>query len=167
MKGVYTAMFAALMLCSCIIPACGDVIPEGYHDVTRDVVITNLSEYPDLVLIGYITGPMIVTYEAYRIEENVPLHAGYKFNQLRLFAMLRSVFEDAGGLDRIDMHKIAQTFESLIMVSFDDTAPDSSPIQAERYYYRITASTDSSVTLTLYQRVLSYNNGQPDKIIAY
>jgi hypothetical protein len=167
MKQVYMLMLIVLIGCGCVAPLWGDVLPDGHHSVFRDVVITNLSEYPELVLIGYITGPVIETYEAYQIEENVPLYVGYKFNQLRLFAMHRSVLDGAGGLDRIDMQKIAQVFPSIDMMSFYDTVPDSNPLNAERYYYRITAFTDTGVTLALYQRVLSYNNGQPDNVIAY
>jgi hypothetical protein len=167
MKHVYILTTIVLIVCGCVVPLWGDVLPDGHHSVFRAVIITNLSEHPEFVLIGYITGPMIATYEAYQIEENVPLYAGYKFNQLRLFAMPRSVFDEAGGLGQIDMQKIAQTFPSITMMSFYDTVPDSSPLNAERYSYRITASTDTGVTLTLYQRVLSYNNGRPDKVIAY
>ncbi len=167
MKRLPTLMLIVFLICGCVIAVWGDALPEGYHSVSRDAVITNVSEYPDLVLIGYITGPMIATYEAYRIEEHVPLHAGYKFNQLRLFAMPRSVFEDGGGLERIDMQKIARTFESMTMVSFYDTVPDSNPINADHYYYRITDSMETGVILTLYQRVLGYNNGQPDNVITY
>ncbi len=168
MRHISQIIIAVFVICGCAVATWGDVLPDGHHSVSRDAVITNLSEYPELVLIGYITGPEFGTgCKAYRIEENVPLYVGYKFNQLRLFAMPKSVFEGAGGLDSINMQKIAQTFSSIEMASFYDTVPDSNPLNAERYYYRITAATEGSVTLTLYQRVLRYNDGQADTTITY
>jgi hypothetical protein len=168
MRQISRIIIAVFVICAAAVTTWGDVLPDGHHNVFRDAAITNLNEYPELALIGYITGPTLDTaYEAYRIEENVPLYAGYKFNQLRLFAMPTSVFEEAGGLDNIDMQKVAQTFPSIEMVSFYDTVSDSNPLKAERYYYRITAAAESGITLTLYQRVLSYNNGQADTTITY
>ena len=70
-----------------------DVIPEDSHYVDRYVYITNISHFPDIVLISYITGPVVENYEVYRVKEDIPLDKGYKFNHLGLLALKKSVLE--------------------------------------------------------------------------
>ncbi len=96
----------------------------------------------------------------------MPLNIGYYRNQLHLFAIPRAVVERAGGLDRIDMQKVAQTNQSVVMMPFYDTVPNQSRIESEHYEYMLTAVTDTAVTLTLYRRIITYDN-KKERVIMY
>ena len=65
--------------------ASADSIPGNSHSISRCVKFVNINDFSDVVLIGYYTGPMVDTYEAYQIENDTCLDKGYKFNTLDIY----------------------------------------------------------------------------------
>lgn len=65
--------------------ASADLIPSNSHTFSRCVKIVNLNEFPDLVLISYVTGPMVKSPEIKQINNNECLVKGYKFNSLNIY----------------------------------------------------------------------------------
>ncbi|MCD6497188.1 MAG: hypothetical protein J7M25_02655 [Deltaproteobacteria bacterium] len=166
MKKMTTAL-AVVLFTSVLFgaPARGDGIPPGYHLVFRDVLITNVDEHPDIVLVAYVVGPMIDTYEAAVVEQGVPLNKGYKFNSLRLFALQKSAFDNAGGLAGIDFKSLAATIEPAEIIDPGMyLVVDENPLQTEECFYRIQSTGAGVVTLALKSRVLKYNNGTTDRV---
>lgn len=145
-----------------------DVLPPDSHFVDRHVLITNLNEFPELRLIGYVTGPMIERYEVSSVKENVPLSKGYKFNEFKLFAITTAILNSAGGLENIDFEEIAKILAPAEIIDPDGTyVTNDNPLESEYYYYNITEVIETTLTLKLLQRVLKYNDGTPDRIITY
>ena len=167
-KSVLSIMFGVMLLIGIVSSSLADVIPEGYHFVHREVSITNLKDFPEFLLIGYITGPMIDGYEIQVIEDNVPLNKGYKFNTYSLFAITKSLVEQAGEIENIDFKKIAETIPPIeILDPGDQYVADENPLSEEFYYYTIIKATDETLQVKLTRQVLKYQNGQPDKTINY
>lgn len=146
----------------------GDVIPEHTHYVERQVMVTNLSAFPEVVLVAYVTGPMIASYEVALIQENVPLNKGYKFNQLRVFALKKSALDDKGGLAAINFQRIAATRPPAEILDPAGTYVDNeSPLIFEAHYYRIQQVTAAVLTLKLERSLYRYNNGAAERVVTY
>jgi hypothetical protein len=161
-------LLTLLLVLVWVAPLVGDVIPENTHPVSREVYLTNLNDFPEMVLVSYVTGPMIQDYEATVIEQNTPLSKGYKFNQLQLFAVKKTIVDQLGGIDRIDFAKIAeQTPPADIVDPGTYFVPEDNPVSADRYYYKITETTETILNLQLDHRVISFNNGRADELITY
>ena len=145
-----------------------DDIPENSHYVARYVYITNISAFPDIVLISYITGPVVEMYEVYSVKENEPLDKGYKFNHLGLFALKKSLLDKAGGLKNMNFKEIAEKLPPAEIIDpGGQYVTNDNPLKSEYYYYSIQSVTETALTLKLDKRVLTYNNGSSDRIITY
>lgn len=167
-KNVLSIILSVMLLIGIVSSSLADIIPEGSHVVHREVSITNLKGFPEFLLIGYITGPMIDGYEIQVIEDNVPLNKGYKFNTYSLFAITKSLVEQAGGVENIDFKKIAESIPPIeILDPGDQYVADENPLSEEFYYYAIVKATDDTLQVKLTRQVLKYQNGQPDKTINY
>lgn len=77
-----------------------DMAPPNSNLVERCVKITNLDKFPDIILIGYITGPMIKDHKTYEIRNNECLTKGYKFNSLKIY------WNNKENADSIDQKKL-------------------------------------------------------------
>lgn len=92
---IYTLFsLAFVLLFSSTVSA--DVIPPNSHSLDRCVKIVNLGEFPEMYLIGYITGPMVKGHETYIVEKDKCLSMGYKFNQLKVLAAKKSYLDSIG-----------------------------------------------------------------------
>jgi len=162
--------FLTIILLILLVPVYihGDVLPEDSHLVHRQVFITNLTEFPQIQLLGYITGPMIQNYQIQVIEEDVPLSKGYKFNDIKIVAITNEAIEDAGGIENIAFDLIAQRKPPASIIDpFGGYVANSNPLIAEEYYFQVTVVTEKSLFLRLYRTVLKYNNDSPDRIVNY
>lgn len=165
MKKTFRALLIVLMWAA---PLVADVIPPNTHPVERKVSITNLEDFPEIVLVSYVTGPMIEGYEATVVEQNIPLTRGYKFNQLRLFAVQKAIVDQLGGIDRIDFAKAAEQMPPADIVDPDTYfVPEDNPVAADAYYYTVEETTDTILTLQLQYRVITFNDGRPDERLTY
>lgn len=146
----------------------GDMIPGDSHYVERSVYLTNVADFPDVTLIGYITGPMVENYSVYVVQSNVPLDKGYKFNKLRIFALKKSAVEQKGGLAAIDFKRLAAAHPPAEML---DPAgyylSNDHALASEAHFYRISQATDATMTLTLDRSIYRFKDGTPDRVITY
>ena len=71
----------------CIIPflLLADVILNDQHLVDNSVQFTNLDDFPEIVILGYIVGPSYDSPNFFVIKNNEVLQKGYKFNDLGLY----------------------------------------------------------------------------------
>ena len=142
----------------------GDVIPEDHHIVDCKVQITNTDSFPDVVIVSYTVGPMIPDYEVSVVGQE-ELSVGYKFDHLRLFALEKTAFDNAGGLNNINFKSLEEKITPADIVQPSPyTVENSNPLNAEEYYYRIEESTEGKVTLALEKRILKYRDGTEDRI---
>ncbi len=152
--------------------------PEGYHYVSRKTHITNVSQYSNYVLIGYVEAISGGVESTYLIEDNASLDRGYKFNPFYIFAMTRELFEAGGGLDGIDFETLAEQngdCNTFIVDSAegDKCYPfpyelyildDNCTVAKDDYYYAIESIDDANVTFALQKRVLTDDEGNTQEI---
>jgi hypothetical protein len=145
-----------------------DVIPPDSHVVERSVFITNTSAYPQVYLIGIVKFVGSRVDSIYRIQDNVPLYKGYKFNTLDLFAIETSLVTTKISLDSSAVDHIYSNYAPAeVLDPFGGTVTNDDPLQAEQYFYRIERITDTNLYLKLFMGIFKYNDGSPDKTIFY
>ena len=87
--------------------ASADSIPENSHPINKCVKFVNLNDFSDVVLVGYYTGPMIGTYEAYQIENDKCLEKGYKLNSFFIYWTAKEKFNSLNLKDlKLDTKKV-------------------------------------------------------------
>jgi len=73
-----------------------DVIPSGKHIVHNCVKISNLHDYPEITLLGYIVGPSYDNPQFFEIMNKQCLEKGYKFNDLGLYWAQKKYIDSVG-----------------------------------------------------------------------
>jgi len=81
-----------------IIPliAFSDVAPSDMHLVDNKILFTNLNEFPEIVLLGFILGPTYDSPHFFIIENNTSLQKGYKFNDFGMYWASSKYVEHVG-----------------------------------------------------------------------
>lgn len=145
-----------------------DVIPAGHHVVSRVVTIANCDDYPGYTLVGYITGPMIADYDLQIIEQDVPLNKGYKFNEMKLYAVHQDVIETIGRVEDLNFSELTQIIAPVEII---DPGPfvieDANPLVKETVVYTIWGEANGELILYISERRLDYNNGAPPTVEHY
>lgn len=161
----FRLLIGLLMVFMAAQPAAADIIPRNHHFVGRSVIIEPWLNLPDVILVGRITGPMIVEAgEAYLIEPNKRLHKGYKFNKLEIFAVKRSLLGDRDPLklDLTDRSLVSPSNYSLDPGGY--YTPNSSPVASERYVFRVAGWRNGVLILDMTHRMTRYSGGRPEKV---
>lgn len=138
-----------------------DVIPENSHYLYRCVKFVNLNEFSNVVMIGYYTGPVVDTYEAYQIENGVCLEKGYKFNSLNIYWVTKE------GFDSLDIKNLNVTNLTLLLedVAVEGAYVDeSNPLIKETIEYSIAGFKDGNLIIYKSKQISEYNNGQSNKV---
>ncbi len=153
--------------------AFADVIMPGTHPLNLCAKITNLDQFQDISLIGFITGPMIGTYQTYEIKQNDCMSKGYKFNSLAIYWVPTTYLSQVGGIDSLKTKSTEQTEPGCTTDAgapcttsayvFDDpqvhllashvetyggNVPDSDPRTTETIDYSLVRASDGSITLS-------------------
>jgi len=138
-----------------------DVIPENSHSLSRCVKFVNLNEFSDVVLIGYYTGPMVDTYEAYQIENDACLQKGYKFNALNVYWTTKEKFDtlDLENLNVADLTLLLEGVEPYV-----GSVDESNPLIKETIEYSIAGFKDGDLIVYKSKQTSEYNNGQSNKV---
>ncbi len=137
-----------------------DIIPENSHSVERTVVITNCNDFPDIQLIGCVSGVMPPNNPIYAIEENQQITSGYKFNSLYIFGIKRITLESIGGIDNItEEYMYANTTKVYkILTSGIYYINNSSSLSKDELYYEIVESLEGTFKVELKKRVLTFDD---------
>src|SRR6056297_1310811 len=102
MKLTIRFLIILLILSALTANACADVLFPGTRGMERCVKIVNLDEFPEIVLVGHITGPVIQCENPYVISSDECLTKFYKANDLTIYAIDKDYLE-AKGLENIDL----------------------------------------------------------------
>ena len=155
--------------------------PSTHHSVTYNREITNINDYPNLTILGYVKNFIGNDY-LYEIKQNTPIIKGYKFNSLYILAINKALFDSysaqatTSGTDTVyedhpiapsllqfienkNISRISMTLGAGYMLNTYDVSSDS-------YFYKITSVTDNNVTLKLDKRVIKFTDGT-QKTITY
>jgi hypothetical protein len=140
-----------------------------------------LDEFPDIYLIGYITGPTVKGHEAYIYKKDECLSMGYKFNQLKVLAAKKS-YIDSIGVNNLQVQKVQipgecpggcyteEPSDKNVFVSDEKIRPyggyigQGNPLIKETIEYSIAGYSNGKLTLYKSKQTSEYNNGTPKKV---
>lgn len=145
-----------------------DVIPAGHHIVSRSVSISNVDDYPEFTIVGYITGPMISGYKILEIKQDVRINKGYKFNQIKLYVVHNEVINSigSGSIENIgNVYNLVTPTD--IIDPGDFPIEDANPLVAETITYTIAGIVNKHLVMYISERRLEYNNGRAPTIEYY
>lgn len=146
----------------------GDIIISHTHSVQKCVKITNLEDYPDIALVGFII-PMGSNYESYLISSSKCLSKGYKYNDFNVYAVNKA-YLTGKDLNKLDLPRDPNAVQSNIKIEpYFGYMNDSIPISGLEQYYQIVGFSKTNVILYLWKEVTKFNDGKPDltKTFAY
>ena len=131
-----------------------DVILPNSHPLSRCVKIVNLNEFPNIVLIGYYTGPMVENYESYQIKNNECLTKGYKFNSLSIYWNTK---DKPNSID--PSHLLLEDVEP-----YGGYVDQSNPLVNEDIEYSIAGFSGEKLVIYKSKQTSEYNDGSPKKV---
>jgi len=164
--------------------ASADSIPENSHSINKCVKFVNLNDFSDVVLIGYYTGPMISTYEAYQIENDKCLEKGYKLNSFSIYWTAKENFNSLNLKDlRLYSEKFAigvddegnQTYGNVYspadlifllgdIVGYGDYVDKTDPLINVTIEYSVAGYSDGKLVVYISKKISEYNNGQSENV---
>jgi hypothetical protein len=135
-----------------------DIIPPNSHYVNKCVVITNVTDYPDISLLGVTTSE--AQDEIYLIGPATCLWIWNKVNCLAIFGVRNSYLEGKD-ITQINWFKDKHAFRTNILIDpRGEYADNSNLIYSIYQYYKIVGFTDSSVEIYKYKEVDYFCNGR-------
>lgn len=147
------ALVVSIML---IQPIDADIMLPGTKGIHRYVMINNTDEFPDVVFVGYIRGPVIQCKNPYLIDTDECLTQFYKANELTIYAVEREYF-DGAGLENIDFEKETDHPGYTFDLNVDwDMISVANPLNEETRYYSIAGFNNTSLILYESKRISTY-----------
>lgn len=148
--GLFLSLFAVLSAST----ASADVIMPNTHAVNLCAKVVNLNDFPDIVLVKNITGPMAKNSTASSIENNICLTAGYKFNSLDIYWTTK------------DKPTIINASNLLLKGAewYGGYVDDKNPLVKENIEYSIAKNSDGKLILYKSKQISDYNNGAAEKV---
>ena len=131
-----------------------DVIPPNSHPLDRCVKIVNLSDFSDIVLIEYVTGPMVQGSEITQIKNNECLSKGYKFNSLKIY------WNTKDNPNSIDQNNLLLDNVEI----YDGYVDQDNPLVKEDIEYSIADFSGGKLILYKSKQTSEYNNGTKKKV---
>lgn len=155
MKKTFIYILFSLALGLVFVPSVfADVIPLNSHSLDRCVKVVNLNDFTNIVLIGYITGPMVQGSEISQIKNNECLSKGYKFNSLAIY------WNTKDKLNSIDQNKLLLDKVEV----YGGYVDQNNPLIKENIEYSIAGYSDGKLVLYKSKQTSEYNNGTPTKV---
>jgi len=143
-----------------------DVIPLEHHWVNKCIKITNINDYADITLLGYIIRDY-ATNSTYVITSVDCLVKEYKYNGLNIYAVNKS-YLTGKDLNSIDWTKDKHAVKTTIPIDcYEPPLPDSIPVTSIEEYYNIAGFKTDSVVVYKWKSVYKFSNGRADSINNY
>jgi hypothetical protein len=153
--------------------AFGDAASPDMHVITTKVMVTNLDQYPDIVLLAYADGNPTGFYV---VSQNESIGSsggftgtfGFGGSAVRnILAVKKSVLEAAGGVGSVNL-AVLKTYTPAIVINPSLIYMGNSiPLASRTYLYRITGVTANTVSLQLYQGTFTFNDGRDSRVVSY
>jgi len=144
-----------------------DIIPDNTTYVGVCVQITNLNDYPNVSLIGFMSNRLYLSssYSSNIINQNICNNAGSKYGLLSLYAV-RSSYISNKSVTSIDWSKDKNAVKSnFINNTYSSYMYNMSTVDSIKQYYKILGFTDTSIVMYEWKEVTKYNNGQADNVV--
>lgn len=146
----------------------GDVIPGYFHTIVKCVKITNVDDYPDVSLLGFIP-PGSIYWDSYVVTSSQCLTRGYFPVDFNIFAVNKS-YLIGKDIKKLDLPKDPNAIQANIHIDpLGYHVNDSIHISSIEEYYKIVGFSETSVILHKWKEVTKFNDGTPDstKTFAY
>jgi len=141
------------------------------RQLTTNVMVTNLDQYPDIVLLAYSSYKFYngaYDTKAYVVTQNQTLGQSLIPSVRNLLAIKKDVLEAEGGVNAIDLAALKQKYTPAVVINPDYTYVSlSSPLASQTYLYKITSVIGDAVYLKLYQGIFTYTDGRNDQVVSY
>jgi len=131
-----------------------DITPPGSHLLNRCVKVINLDKFPDVSLIGYVTGPVVNGSETFIVKNSECLSAGYKFNSMSIYwnTKIKPTSIDTNNL-------LLKNIEW-----YGGDLDQNNPLAKEDVEYSIAGFSGGKPVLYKSKQTSEYNNGAPKKV---
>ncbi|AKB84906.1 hypothetical protein MCMEM_0853 [Methanococcoides methylutens MM1] len=124
----------------------------------------NLDEFPEIVLVGHITGPVIQCENPYIISSDECLTKFYKGNDLTIYAIDKD-YLDAKGLENIDLETDPNLYSYEVEINPElDIVNEEDPLIREDIEYSIAGFSEDKLIIYTSRKVSKYNDVTPDRI---
>ncbi|MEL4304864.1 hypothetical protein [Methanococcoides sp. LMO-2] len=164
MKVNVKIIICLLILSALTANACADVLFPGTRGMERCVKIVNLDEFPEIVLVGHITGPVIQCENPYIISSDECLTKFYKANDLTIYAIDKDYLE-AKGLENIDLETDPNLYSYEVEINPEwDVVNEEDPLIREDIEYSIAGFSEDKLIIYISRKVSKYNDGTPDRV---
>jgi len=174
-----------VLLIMCFIPflVFSDVAPSDMHPVDNCVRFTNLDEYPEITILGYIVGPTYDSPQFFEIQNGKCLDKGYKFNDLGLY-WAQKKYVDSIGIENIVINtnigpelwgdayfKQVTNDPNIFFITSaidpgDIWVPDYQTLKARISDYEIAGFVGNEIILYLSRQTSKYGS-DPDEVVIY
>jgi len=153
-KLIICALFFSASLFLFTSAARADIIPPNSKPLNRCVKFVNLDKFPDVILIGRYTGPMVTEPVIYQVENNKCLEKGYKFNTLDLYWNTKA----KGAMVNPDnlLLKNVETYGGYV--------PLKSSLSREDIEYSIAGFSGGKLIIYQSGKISEYGSGSPEQI---
>lgn len=138
-----------------------DIIPDDSHYVEKCCLITNIDEFENLVLLGYVT--FFNEHEnTYQISGENCLTKGYKMNELSIFAVHKNHIKDKN-IEDIDFPNDNNALIANIQIEpYIGYVSNDNPIVAINEFYKVLGFKNNELILFKWKQITEYNNGEDD-----
>jgi hypothetical protein len=158
--------FLILFLLSGIVSFC-DVIPDNSHPVAKCAKIINITDFPEISLLGCIEYAGGDYFETFVIQPNTCLDKGYKFNNFYILAVKNTYLRNKV-IDSIDWLHDKHVLRANIHIECDGGSElNSNPVASVEEFYKIVGCTDTSVVLYKCKEVIRFIDGRPISVKLY
>ncbi|HEX37499.1 MAG TPA: hypothetical protein ENG70_01370 [Candidatus Cloacimonetes bacterium] len=159
-----------------------DIAPSDHHIVQNCVRFTNLDDYPEIAILGFIVGPTYDSPHFFEIKNEKCLDKGYKFNDLGLY-WAQKKYIDSVGIENIvintsirpelygdayfkqvtndpNIHFITSSIDA-----GDFWVDEFDPLQSQISDYEIAGFIGDEIVLFLRQQIKKNSSGEEENIM--
>jgi hypothetical protein len=159
MKTQITRMLFILLLISKI--SFGDIVVVDHHEIIKCIKITNLDEYPGIVLLGY--RPILAHRGLIKVNSNECIEEGITYNDFFLYAANKTY------INTMDISKIYKVIGNSNLIPsniqidpFGRLVHDSDQTSHIYEYYKILGFNSNSLVIHKWMETISYGGKKPD-----
>ena len=149
---LFAIILSAFLFFSTTVSA--DIIPPNSTSFKRCVKVVNLDDYPEIILIGSFSGPMLTGFKTYEIKTGKCLTKGYKFNKLNIYWNTK---DQVGNIDP----------EKLLIEKLEPNGgyvKKDNPLASEDIEYSLSKISDGKFVLYRSKLISKFNDGSPEKV---
>ncbi|NPE27835.1 hypothetical protein HNV12_07645 [Methanococcoides sp. SA1] len=162
MKLTIKILIIVLILSVFTSSACADVLFPGTRTMDRCIKVVNMDEFPEIVLVGHIIGPVIQCENPYLINSDKCLTKFYKANELTIYAIDKTYLESKG-LENIDLESDQNLCSYEVEINPDlDVVNIANPLIREDIEYSIAGFSEDKLIIYTSRKVSEYKAGIPD-----